>query len=143
MSQANTAAAEIPPQPLPSIDSQGFWSNLQDNKITLQRCQSCREWQFPNLECCRHCAGELKFEPISGKGTLYTYIVEHHRIAPGFAGRFPYVIGLITPDEAPHIRIPSQIPNADPKTVKVGLKVKADIEPLKGGEHKIAVWKLV
>ncbi|WP_414712450.1 zinc ribbon domain-containing protein, partial [Sphingobium sp.] len=48
-----------PPQPDPSLDSAPYWHNLKEGVLTLQRCEPCREWQFPAMERCRHCGGAV------------------------------------------------------------------------------------
>lgn len=138
---AKTAPQEAPPQPLPTLDSEPFWAHLAKGEFAIQRCEDCRAWQFPMIARCRHCAGELAMEPLSGRGTIYTYLVEHRRVAPGFDHLLPYVIALVTPDEAPHVRIPSRIPDLTAEQVRVGMAVQAVVEPLAGGEYKIPVFR--
>ncbi|MDB5445955.1 MAG: hypothetical protein JWQ97_1272 [Phenylobacterium sp.] len=141
--ELKTRAVEAPPQPLPSLDSEPFWDHLAKGQLAIQRCEDCRAWQFPMIARCRHCAGELAMEPLSGRGSIYTYIVEHRKVAPGFDELLPYVIALVTPEEAPHVRIPSRIPDLTAEEVRVGMPVKVSIEPLAGGDYRIPVFRAV
>jgi uncharacterized OB-fold protein len=134
---------ENPPQPAPSIDSEPFWNSLKAGTLAIQRCADCRAWQFPMLESCRHCAGELALEPLSGRGSIHTFIVEHRRVAPGFDHLLPYAIALITPDEAPHVRIPTRIIDAPLEDVKIGAAVEVEIADLPGGDFKVPLFRLV
>jgi uncharacterized OB-fold protein len=134
-------ATEIPPQPLPSLDSQPYWDRLAAGELAIQRCESCRAWQFPIIASCRHCAGTLAMEALSGRGEIYTFIVEHRRIAPGFDHLLPYVLALVTPQEAPNVRIPSRIADVEPDAVHVGMPVRAEIVALQGGDYKIPVFR--
>lgn len=133
-------APERPPQPLPSLDSQPFWDRLARGELAIQRCLDCRAWQFPFIARCRRCAGVLAVEAISGRGTVYSYIVEHRRVAPGFDHLLPYVIALVTPDEAPDVRIPSRLPDVPPDAVWIGMPVQAQILPLAGGAYAAPVF---
>ncbi len=136
-------AIELPPRPLPDADTDGFWKHLAGGHFSLQRCQGCREWQFPNLERCRRCRGELILEPVSGEGTIHTFIVEHHKVAPGFDDLRPYAIALVTPDEAPDVRIPGRIIGTAPADVEIGARVQAEVVALQGSEFKALAFHLI
>lgn len=136
-------AADVnPPQPLPSLDSAPFWESLKQGVLALQRCTACSAWQFPPAETCRQCAGAVALEPISGRGTIHSFIVEHRGSAPGFAKDLPYPIALVTPEEAPAIRLPGRIVDARIEDVAIGGAVRAEIVPLAGGDFKIPVFRL-
>ena len=133
---------EIPPQPAPSIDSAPYWDSLKAGVLAIQRCAACRAWQFPMLETCRHCAGALKLEPLSGRGVIHTFIVEHRRVAPGFDHLLPYAIALVTPDEAPQVRIPTRIVDSPLDKVRIGAAVEVEIADLPGGDFKVPLFRL-
>jgi uncharacterized OB-fold protein len=133
---------EDPPQPAPSIDSKPYWDSLKAGVFAIQRCTACREWQFPMIERCRHCAGELKLEPLSGRGSIHTYIIEHRKLAPGFDALLPYPIGLVNPEEAPHVRIPGRVMADSLDAVKIGAAVTAEIVDLPGGDYKLPVYRI-
>lgn len=131
------------PQPLPDPDSRPFWEHLSRGELAIQRCAACAAWQFPLLERCRHCAGELRMERLSGRGTIYTFIVEHRVVVPGFDAELPYAIVLVTPEEAPEVRIPSRIMGSPLAEVRVGRAVQAEIVDLAGSEYKVPVFRIV
>ena len=81
-------------------------------------------------------------EALSGHGTIYTYIVEHQKVAPGFDDLRPYPIALVTPNEAPHVRLPARIVG-DKSKLRIGAAVRAEIVDLPGGDFKIALFRLV
>lgn len=129
------------PQPLPDVDSKGFWDHTAKGKLTLQHCSACDVYQFPSLEKCRSCAGGLNWKEISGHGTVYSFLIEHHTIAPGFENEMPYVVALVSPDEAPYIRFPGRMVDVDPHSVKIGDTVIAEIIDLPGGDYRVPVFK--
>ena len=101
----------------------------------------CRS-QFPALERCRRCGGELRYEPLGGAGMIHSFIVQHHRVAPGFDAERPYAIALVVPDEAPGVRLPCRIVGADPHAVRIGARVEAEVTALPGGAQRVAVFRL-
>ena len=134
--------ADLPPQPLPNPDSAGYWEHLARGELAIQRCTACRQWQYPMLERCRRCGGELQLERTGGRGTVHSFIVEHHRVAPGFDDQRPYAIALVALDEAPEVRLSGRVEGANPAEVQIGARVQAEIVELPGGEHRIPVVRL-
>lgn len=136
------AATDIaaPPQPAPDPDSRPFWDCLREGTLAIQRCTVCAHWQFPLLERCRMCGGEVAMKALSGRGTIHTFIIEHRVVTPGFDHLLPYAIVLVTPEEAPHVRLPGRL-DADAAAACVGLPVQAEVIPLPGGDFNVAVFR--
>ena len=131
-----------PPRPAPEIDSKPFWEALASGMLAIQRCATCRRWQFPALERCRHCNGALELVRVSGSGSIHTFIVQHHAVAPGFDALRPYAIALVALDEDPEIRLPGRV-LGDPRAVAIGARVRARIEKVAGGELAAPVFELI
>lgn len=127
-----------PPQPDPSIDSLPWWEAAKAGKLTAHRCTSCSKWQFPPLETCRHCGGALRLEELSGRGTIYSYILNNRPAAPGLDPE-PYPIALVAMEEDPLVRIPGRIVGAD--SVTIGQPVVAELVELRGGDWKVPVFR--
>lgn len=129
-----------PPQPRPDPDSEGFWEATARGELALCRCTECRLWMQPPLERCRKCAGETVFEPISGKGYVYSFIVQHRPVTVGYIDNVPYAVGVIELDEQVGLRLPGRIVDIAPGDIKVGMRVKARLEPLPGGDYVVPVF---
>lgn len=137
-----SAESIAPPQPLPDPDSRPFWEHTARGEFAIQRCRACRGWQFPLLESCRKCGGELAMETVSGRGAIHTFIVEHHVVVPGFEGKLPYAILTVALEEAPHARIVGALVDAEPAQARVGARVQAELVDLPGGDYRIPVFRL-
>ncbi|MDO8389458.1 MAG: OB-fold domain-containing protein [Actinomycetota bacterium] len=131
----------IPPQPLPDVDSQGYWDATATGQIAICRCTACRSWTHPPLERCRHCGGPLAYEPISGDGIINAFIVMHRASVPG-QGDAPHAIALIDLDDAPGIRLTGRI-TGDPNDVRVGDRVTAHLINVAGGDYRIPEFSRV
>ena len=112
-------AAQLPPQPRPDPDSEGFWSATASGRIELCRCRDCGLWHHPPLERCRACAAETRFDPIAGTGSLRSFIVVRHAAVPGYLDAVPYIVGMVELDEQPGLRLvglsrpPRQLTHSD------------------------------
>lgn len=128
----------LPPIPVPDVESQGFWDALADDRLDLCRCTECRTWMQPPLEHCRRCGAETAFEPASGNGTVYSFIVVRHPAVPGHVP--PYVVAMVELDEQPGLRL-TGILDLDPDAVEIGMAVTADIREI-GDSGINGVWWL-
>ena len=129
-----------PPQPLPDADTAPFWQATADGRLAICRCQVCGTWHQPPLERCRSCAGATAFEPVSGRGTVYTFIVQRQPAVVGYFDVVPYAVGLVDLDEQHALRLPGRVVDIDPDDVHIGMRVKVRIEQLPGGDFHVPVW---
>jgi uncharacterized OB-fold protein len=125
---------EIPPQPFPDVDSQGFWDATSRGELAICRCQQCRAWMHPPLERCRFCGGETGFEPISGRGRIHSFIVMHRASVPGL-GSPPHVIVLVEFDDAPGIRLTGMLAGSRAADVEIGAPVQTRMVDVPGGPY--------
>jgi uncharacterized OB-fold protein len=128
-------SVEIPPQPFPDVDSQGFWDATSQGELAICRCQTCRAWMHPPLERCRRCGGETAFEPIGGRGRIHSFIVMHRSSVPGL-GPPPHVIALVEFDDTPGIRLTGMLVGVAPSDVEIGAPVLARIVDVPGGDFR-------
>jgi hypothetical protein len=129
-----------PPQPLPDPDTEPFWQATAEGQLAMCRCTDCGLWQQPPLERCRRCDGPTAFEPVAGSGTIYTFIVQRQPAVVGYFDQVPYTVALVDLDEQPGLRLPGRVVDVDPDDVRIGMRVKARIEPLPGGDFYVPVW---
>lgn len=130
-----------PPQPDPDFDTAPFWQSTAAGRLQICRCQSCGYWHQPPLERCRHCAGATAFEPVSGEGTIYTFIVQRQPAVVGYFDKVPYAVALIDLDEQAGLRLPGRVVGIDPDRVVIGMRVRARLEDLPGGTSRVAVFE--
>src|SRR5437868_13806418 len=72
-------------KPKPTPETQHFWDGTQAGELRLQRCDVCANVYFPPRPFCRACASpSVSVFRASGKGKLYSYVINHRPAAPGF-----------------------------------------------------------
>ena len=121
------------PIPVPDRLTAAFWAAAADERLVMQRCANCRHWQHPPGPICRRCySAEVGFEPVSGRGRVYTYTVTHHRVVPGFED-VPYAVALVELDEQPGLRMLANLPGVPLESIEVGMAVEVVFEPLPAG----------
>lgn len=120
-----------PPVPIPDADSRGFWESATSGVLAISRCSECRRWQHPPPEACRHCAAPTGFEPVSGAGTVFSFIVVRQPTVPGH--EVPYVVALVELDEQADLRVTGVV-QAPTDRVHIGMRVEARMVAIAGSE---------
>ncbi len=107
--------------------TQPFWDAAVEGRLTVPRCLNCGTFVLPPAPFCFVCQHE-KFEwvELPGTGTIYTFTVVRHPLAPHLADVVPYVSGIVDLDgtQGAGARMIANIVDCDPETVKVGDKVR-------------------
>ncbi len=114
---------------LPALTPQNraFWTGGSSGQLRVQRCVTCRRWTHPPAELCGACGGSLHAEPVSGRGTVFTFTVNEHRFHPEVPA--PNVIAIVQLDEQPDLRIVTNLVDCEPTLVRCGLAVEVLFEP--------------
>lgn len=121
----------LPPLPVPDEITRPYWEAARRGELAIQRCQVCRRYFHPPEVICTACGAEqLAFEPVSGRGTVYTYCVMYDRRVHGFTDRVPYVSLWVELVEQPLLIVVSNLVEAGPEDVRIGLPVEVTFERL-------------
>ena len=68
----------------------------------------------------------LDWQPVSGEGVVYSWVVVHHAPAPGFQDETPYVVAWIELPEQAGLRILSNIVGCAADRVRAGMRVRVE-----------------
>ena len=77
-------------------DSAFFWEAARREQLVGQRCQACGKLRQPPRPMCPHCNSiEREEQVLSGRGTVYTWVMPRYPVIPGHEeGRIVVVINL-------------------------------------------------
>lgn len=119
----------MPAKPRPRIDtvSRGFWNNARDGQLSVQKCDDCGDTHFPGSPVCPKCLSEAQsWVPVSGRGTLLSWVRFHRAYWDGFRADLPYLVGLVGLEEGPMLM--TNIVDASPDDLKIGSGVSVVFE---------------
>lgn len=92
------------PRPVPDEITRPFWEFARRGVLAVQRCRTCRSYQHPPRPLCLRCfSHQLEFEPVSGRGKLWSFTVTRHPLVRGFEELIPYVCLVVQLEEQPDI----------------------------------------
>ena len=119
-------------RPLPDVDrpdAKPYWDAARRHELVIQRCGDCRNWIWYPQTVCHACGSwNLGFEPVNGKGTVYSFVVLRHGLHPWFGDRLPVISALVDLDDAPGVRVTAEIRECEPERVMVGMNVEVVFE---------------
>ena len=111
------------PMPIPTPTAKPFWDALAEHTIRIQYSPSRNRYVFyPRVLAPGHAGRRPGMARDQRGGTLYTYTVAHRPVAPHFADDVPQLLAVVEWDEGP--RFSTEIVNARPEEVSVGMRVK-------------------
>jgi hypothetical protein len=128
-SRENNMAESQRARPKPTPETQHFWDGTQAGELRLQRCDACTNVYFPPRPFCPACGSrKVSVFTASGKGKLYSYVINHRPAAPGFTP--PYAIAVVELDEGP--RMMSNIVDCPqtPEALELDMKLEVAFEKL-------------
>ena len=109
-------------RPLPRItpDNAPFWEAARRHELRLPKCDACGRIWWPPGPVCPDCLGDrISWAPVSGRGTVSSFVVFHKAWFPEF--ETPYAVVQIELEEGPRLTANLvDVPNAE---IRVGMPV--------------------
>lgn len=126
---STSGTVNVPFRILPKLDdgNRFFWTSGADGRLRFLRCQDCGYFVHPPQPMCpKDHSKNLQPEPVSGRGTVATYSINHQPWMPG--PELPYVVAIVEIEEQPETRLTTNIVNSEPESVHSGMPVQVIFE---------------
>ncbi len=115
------------PLPVPDEATAPFWESCRAGELRIQRCVQCGVFRHPPRPMCRHCGSmEQEWAAVSGRGSVFSYIVTHQPIHPALVDRVPHAVVLVELEEG--VRMTSNVVDCAPDEVAIGMPVEVTFE---------------
>ncbi len=146
--------SEAPSMLLPPVaeENAAFWEGCRNGQLLIPRCSETGRWIFPPRPFSPYASEPLANRPewveVSGRGTIWSFVVPHPPLLPWYAERAPYNVILVALDEAPNVRLTGnlvareggEINEIDPATIEIGAAVRVVFDEV--GDFHIPRWVL-
>jgi len=112
-------------KPLPNISdfNRPFWEGTRRHEFRLQRCNDCHRVWAPNGPVCPHCFSvDYRWDKLSGRGKIASWVVFHKLYHPSFAKDIPYNVAFIELQEGP--RIIANVEGVENGALEIGMPVE-------------------
>ena len=113
------------PVPAANAETAGWWEAAARHRLVVQRCERCGRTRHPPGPVCPSCRStSAAWAEVPGTGTVYTYTVVRQAFIPALADRLPYTVIAVELDDAGGARMVSNLVDAAPDDVEVGMAVE-------------------
>jgi uncharacterized OB-fold protein len=110
---------------------------IETGMLHLQRCAECGLHRHPPRWYCPSCHSDRwAFEPVSGRGHIYSMAVNHFTVDRAWIDEVPFVTAVVELLEGP--RVVGAVRGLTPEQVEIGLAVVVTPEPR--GEEFAFLW---
>lgn len=114
--------------PLITAENRAFWRGGAEGNLLIHRCRTCSRWFHPPAPVCPECnSTDVSPQPVSGRGSVYSFTINHQAWIPELAE--PYAIAIVELDEQLGLRFLSNIVGCVPDEVTSGLRVRVTFLP--------------
>jgi uncharacterized OB-fold protein len=117
------------PRPLPALtaDNKAFWTGGAEGQLLIEQCMTCAYYIHPPTGFCPECESrDTAYMPVSGKGFVETFTINHKQWMPGLPDR--YVLALVRIAEQDDVRLVTNIVGCDPDDVTFDMPVTVQFE---------------
>ena len=109
-----------------------FWAGAAEGELRIPRCDSCGRLCWYPREKCRHCEGAaFTWEAMSGRGTLFSWVVVTHAFLPQFGDLTPFAPALVALEEDPAVRLATRMIECDLDDLAFEMPVRVEFRPLR------------
>jgi uncharacterized OB-fold protein len=111
-------------KPLPAItdENREYWASAKAHALALPRCRSCKRFRYPPTTFCPYCLGDQSdWTPVSGRATVYSFIIMHQVYDQRFKDDVPYNVTAVELEEGP--RLYTNLVQVANEEIRVGMPV--------------------
>jgi uncharacterized OB-fold protein len=115
-------------------EAAGFWEGTRVGELRMQSCSACGAMRFPPRPMCPRCRSTRRhWQAVSGRATLWSFVVPHPPLLPAYAELTPYLVVTVALEEDPTLRLVGNvldtpdgpINQVDPTTLRIGEPLSA------------------
>lgn len=124
-------ASAAPRFDLPTIEDETrpFWDALNEGRLMVAQCGSCRKVHYYPRPMCPSCWSEdVSLVEVTGRGTLYTWSTVYVNDLPPFNTKVPYVAAQVDLEEG--VRLTTMVVDVAPHDLQIGMKLQVRFEAI-------------
>lgn len=106
-----------------------YWDGLEEDRILIQRCNSCHSWQWGPEWICHKCRSfDMGWGEVPPEGVIYSWQRVWHPAHTALKEQGPYLVVLVELPGADNVRVIGNLLGDPLQEVKIGAKVVAQFE---------------
>ncbi|MCX8073585.1 MAG: OB-fold domain-containing protein [Candidatus Binatia bacterium] len=122
-------------------DSAPFWQAAARGELVVQSCAACGKRRMPPRPMCHYCRSlDHRWEPLSGRGTIWSFVIAHPPLLPAYEAVAPYNVIVVATAEDPSIRFVGNLVESPdgafyrtkPELLRIGAPVRVVFQEVAG-----------
>lgn len=110
-----------------TAENTAFWQGGRDGQLLIYRCGDCSRFFHPPQPICSFCQSwNVSPEPVSGRGSVVSFTINHQAWAPGL--EVPFIIAIVELMEQDGLRFLTNIVSSPVNQVAIGMAVAVTFE---------------
>jgi uncharacterized OB-fold protein len=139
-------ALVLPALARPGVDAltEGYWEAARERRLVVQRCSSCGAHRHPPTAVCYRChSSEWSWAPLTGLGSVFTFVWVDSSVDPALADTVPYNVCIIELEgtEGDPVRMTTNVVGVTKETLEIGLPVAVDFESVDEGATLLPIFR--
>ncbi|MGE0878725.1 MAG: Zn-ribbon domain-containing OB-fold protein [Acidimicrobiia bacterium] len=130
------SATPAKPLPVPDERSRGYWEAAARHELAIAKCTHCGRLSMPPGIVCVGCLNPVpsfEFTPVSGKGTVRSWVIMRDTFLPGFRDDIPYLLVDIEIDEQKELRLIGRLVDGPDANIHLGDRVSTVFDDMAPG----------
>lgn len=120
--------------PLPDVEDPivaPFFAGAAAGELRITRCAGCAQYVWYPEGGCPACGGALEWVTVSGRATLFSWVVVRRPFLPAFVEMVPFVTALVALDEDPAVRLCTLVVDSEPAALRAEQQMAVVYRPLR------------
>jgi len=131
------------PAPMPDGLDAPFWEAARRHQLVVQRCTRCQAFQMLPEWTCHACrAFDLAWQPVSGRGAVFSWVRAWYPAHPALAEACPYLVVVVELADAGGVRLVGNLIGDAEQPVTIGAAVEAVFEDHPDANVTLVHWRL-
>lgn len=123
-----------------------YRAGLRDNRLLIQRCVACRNWQFGPEWICHKCHSfDVGWEEVPAEGVIYSWERAWHPVHPALKEAGPYLVVVVEVPQAGGVRLLGNLLGDPLVDVPIGAQVEGVFEHHRDSDppYTLLQWRLL
>lgn len=104
-----------------------YFEGLRQGQLRFPRCERCSRFHWYPMKLCPHCrSAQIAWTAVAGPAKVFTWTEVHHAFDPAFALKPPYLVALVEFDDAPGVRLVTNLQGFGPGQAAIGVTVRPE-----------------
>ena len=116
----------------------GFCRHLREGRLCFPRCRDCGRFHWYPKPDCPHCrSAAIDWQAVAGPATVFSFTIVRHAFDAKWREALPYVVALVTFEDAPGVRLVTNVVGIKPEAVRIGGAVEPVFQISDDGEARV------